>query len=103
MVNLRKSIIATTETEILGLRWATGGYFQVEGKKLRNLINASPAEIHSMSRAKIYGILSAYREHLPDFASITEPLREMLSNDAIPWTDEHTALAQRVGQQLLES
>lgn len=56
-----------------------------------------------MSRAKIYGILSIYREHLPDFASISEPIRELLSNDAIPWGDGHSALAKSIASQLLES
>lgn len=51
----------------------------------------------------MYGTLSIYREHLPDFASVSEPLRELLSNDAIAWTEEHTALTKSIAEQLLAS
>ena len=35
--------------------------------------------------ATLYGILSFYREYIPDFAAKTEPLWELLGNDATPW------------------
>jgi hypothetical protein len=50
-----------------------------------------PADkLASMSRSSLYGLLNFYREYLPTFAEITEPIRELLGQDAKPWTHSAT-------------
>lgn len=41
-----------------------------------------------MNRASLYGLLNFFREYVPTFAEMTEPLRELLGQDAKPWTEE---------------
>jgi hypothetical protein len=54
-----------------------------------------------MSRPKLYGILSIYREFVPDFASLTEDLRKLLSDDTLPWLPEHTRLVKLTAERIL--
>ncbi len=41
-----------------------------------------------MPRSHLYGLLNFYREYVPTFAEMTEPLRKLLSQDSQPWTDK---------------
>ena len=40
------------------------------------------------SGASLYGLLNFFREYVPTFAGLTEPLRSLLGQDASPWTQE---------------
>ena len=42
------------------------------------LLQKSGAELSRMNRASLYGLLNFFREYVPTFAEITEPLRELL-------------------------
>ena len=54
------------------------------------IAEASHEELASLSRPKLYGILSIYREFVPDFAALTEDLRLLLSDDSLEWEVSHT-------------
>ena len=41
-----------------------------------------------MSRPSLYGLLNFYCKYVPAFAEVTEPLRQLLGQDALPWTAE---------------
>ena len=36
----------------------------------------------------MYGLLNFYREYVPNFAEVSEPLRKLLSQDSLRWTPE---------------
>ena len=38
-----------------------------------------------MNRVLLYGLLNFFREYVPTFAELTEPIRELLGQDAKPW------------------
>jgi hypothetical protein len=54
-----------------------------------------------MNRSSLYGLLNFYREYVPTFAEATEPLRELLGQDAKPWTDAAGEAVRTVARQIL--
>jgi hypothetical protein len=56
-----------------------------------------------MNRASLYGLLNFYREYLPTFAELTEPIRELLGQDARPWTSAATEAVRTAARQITES
>lgn len=42
----------------------------------------SDDELARMNRASLYGLLNFFREYVPAFAEVTEPLRILLGQDA---------------------
>ena len=85
MINLAKSVLGTETAKGMGHIWKSGGYFTATGKKIKALLTMSDEAMDHRTPATLYGILSFYREYIPDFAAKTEPLRELLGNDATPW------------------
>lgn len=86
MVNLTKSVIAADSTKVMGHIWRAGGYFSATGKKLLALLEMEHQEVARKSASELFGVLNFYREYIPDFAAKTEPIRKLLSNDALLWT-----------------
>ncbi len=86
MINLKKSHLCQETLKILGHRWHSGGLWYPEPAKLQALKGSSEEEIRGMSRSHLYGLLNFYREYVPTFAEMTEPLRKLLSQDSKPWT-----------------
>ena len=41
-----------------------------------------------MNRLSLYGLLNFYRDYVPQFAELTEPIRKLLGQDATEWTEE---------------
>ena len=93
---MQKILRKNTSLKILGHRWRTGGYWLPEPGKLEKLLGSSPLELARMNRAALYGLLNFYREYVPHFAEVTEPIRRLLGNDARPWTDAATLAVQEV-------
>ncbi len=79
MINLKKSHLCQRTLKVLGHRWHSGGFWYPEPAKIEALKGASDEEIAEMPRSHHYGLLNFYREYVPTFAEITEPLRKLLS------------------------
>ena len=56
-----------------------------------------------MSRPSLYGLLNFYREYVPAFAELVEPLRRLLRQDARPWTKQAADSVCKVARRVLES
>ena len=70
---------------------------------MESLCVATSDQLAQMNRASLYGLLNFYREYLPTFAELTEPIRELLSQDASPWTEAATDAVRTVAQQITNS
>jgi hypothetical protein len=101
MVNLSKSVIAAHTTKVMGHIWRSGGYFTATGKKLLAISEMTHAELVAKKPHELFGLLNFYRDYLPDFAAKTEPIRLLLSNDARPWTEQHTVVLKELVQEVL--
>ena len=49
-----------------------------------------------MSRPSLYGLLNFYREYVPAFTELVEPLRRLLHQDARPWMKQAVESVQEV-------
>ena len=56
--------------------------------KLAALIEKMDGELARANRASLYGLLNFYREYVPAFTELVEPLRQLLGQDACPWMPE---------------
>ena len=96
MINLSKSQLVESSAKVLGHRWTSGGYWEPNVTKLEALAQASSEDLERMNRSSLYGLLNFFREYVPAFAELTEPLRQLLSQDATPWTPEAEAAVRTV-------
>ena len=78
MINLTKSQLVESTAKVLGHKWTSGGFWEPCVEKLEALAVQPAEKLASMSRSSLYGLLNFYREYLPTFAEITEPIRELL-------------------------
>ena len=101
MINLKKSTLCGQEQRILGHHWYSGGYWTPEPKKLESLMKMSDEQLQKCNRASLYGLLNFYREYVPNFAEITEPIRELLGSDSKPWTNKATEAVKMTLQKIL--
>ena len=53
-----------------------------------------------MNPSSLYGLLNFFREYVPTFAELTEPLRELLGQDAKPWTTAAEATVRDVANRI---
>jgi len=56
-----------------------------------------------MNRSSLYGLLNFFREYVPTFAELTEPLRQLLGQDARPWTVEAEEAVRTVAARIISS
>ena len=75
MINLKKSHLVEDSAKVLGHQWASGGFWAPNVAKLQALLGKTDHELGKMSRASLYGLLNFYREYVPAFAELVEPLR----------------------------
>ena len=86
MINLTKSQLVESSAKVLGHQWTSGGFWAPVTTKIEALQEASSAQLGKMNRSSLYGLLNFFREYVPTFAEMTEPLRQLLGQDAKPWT-----------------
>jgi hypothetical protein len=90
MINLTKSQLVESAAKILGHLWTAGGFWEPCTDKIEALTHVAEDKLAKMNRASLYGLLNFFREYVPTFAEMTEPLRELLGQDAKPWTSAAT-------------
>jgi hypothetical protein len=78
MINLTKSQLVESAAKVLGHQWTSGGYWTPVTTKIEALKEMSTEQLRKMNRASLYGLLNFFREYVPTFAEMTEPLRELL-------------------------
>ena len=64
--------------KVLGHHWESGGFWAPCTEKIEALRTTTDRELERMNRSALYGLLNFYREYVPTFAEMTEPLRALL-------------------------
>ena len=85
MINLKKSHLVEDSAKVLGHYWLMGGFWVPNVEKLQALVTKTNEKLGRMSHPLLYGLLN-YREYVPAFAKLVEPLRRLLQQDTCPWT-----------------
>ena len=75
-----------SSAKVLGHHWESGGFWSPCTDKIEALRTAPDDHLRKMNRASLFGLLNFFWEYVPTFAEITEPIRELLGQDARPWT-----------------
>ena len=88
MLNLCKSQLVQAVVQVLGHLWTSGGFWVPNITKLATLIEKMDGELAQVNWASLYGLLNFYREYVPAFAELVEPLRQLLGQDAHLWMPE---------------
>jgi hypothetical protein len=101
MVGPAKCKLGATEAEYMGEQWTSGGYFRPPTGKLAALLELTSEQLAEWPRAKLYGLLSYWRNYVPDFAAKTAKLRALLSQDAAPWGNEQADVVRHVVRDIL--
>jgi hypothetical protein len=72
-----------------------------EPAKLKELVEASTDKLRKLNRAALFGLLNFYREYVPQFAEVTEPIRRLLGDDCKSWTEVATTAVKEVASLIL--
>ena len=72
--NLHKSQLIQAAAQVLGHLWTSGGFWVPNVSKLAALIEKMEGELAWCNRVSFYGLLNFYREYVPAFAKLVEPL-----------------------------
>ena len=75
MINLRKSHLVQTKAKVLGHNWQSGGFWTPVTTKLEALMTKTHDEMSTINRASLCGLLNFYRDYVPRFAELTEPIQ----------------------------
>ena len=56
-----------------------------------------------MNRASLFGLLNFFREYVPLFSKVTKPLRQLLGQDAKPWTSKAGDAVRELARRVTET
>ena len=101
MLNLCKIQLVQAAAQVLGHLWTSGGFWAPNITKLAALIEKMDGELAQFNRASLYGLLNFYREYVPAFAELIEPLRQLLGQDAHLWMPEARECIREVVQHVI--
>ena len=82
MLELHKSQLVQAAAQVLGNLWTSGSFWVLKITKLTALMEKPDSELAQFNRASLYGLLNFYREYVPAFAELVEPLCQILHQDA---------------------
>ena len=102
MLNLCKSQLVQAAAQVLGHLWTSGGFWVPNVTKLAALIEKTDGELARVNRASLYGLLNFYREYVPAFAELVEPLRQLLGQDTRLWTPEAGECIREVARRVIK-
>ena len=60
-------------------------------------------KMSAMNRVSLYELLNFYWDYVPQFAELTEPIRQTLSQDSSEWTPTASAIVKRLAAFLVGS
>ena len=101
MLNLHKSQLVQAAAQVLRHLWTLGGFWAPNITKLTALMEKTDGELAQFNWASLYGLLNFYREYVPAFAELVEPLRQLLGQDAHPWMPEAGECIREVAQHVI--
>ena len=101
MLNLYKSQLVQAVALVLGHLWTSGSFWAPNVTKLAALIEKMDGELARFNCVSLYGLLNFYREYLPAFAKLVEPLRPLLGQDAHLWTPEARECVREVARHVI--
>ena len=67
------------------------------------MLDLSEEDLANTSQARLFGLLSYFRNYCPNFATRVTPLRKLVSNDALPWTSAHTKCFRELVQYVVDT
>ena len=102
MLNLCKSQLVQAAVQVLGHLWTSGGFWAPNVTKLAALIEKTDGELARFNRASLYGLLNFYREYVPAFTELVEPLGQLLGQDASPWMPEAGECIREVARHVIK-
>ena len=68
--------------QVFGHLWTLGGFWAPNTTKLTALMEKMDSEPAWFNWASLYGLLNFYKEYVPAFAELVEPLWQLLGQDA---------------------
>ena len=74
MLDLHKNQLVQAAVQVLGHLWTLGGFWVPNITKLTTLMEKLDGELAQFNWASLYGLLNFYREYVPAFAQLVEPL-----------------------------
>ena len=74
--------------QVLGHLWTLGSFWAPNITKLTAFIDKLDGELAQLNWASLYGLLNFYREYVPAFTKLVEPLCQPMGQDAQLWMQE---------------
>ena len=101
MLNLHKSQLVQATAQVLGHLWTLGGFWVPNVTKLTTLMGKIESKLAQFNQASLYGLLNFYREYVPAFTELVEPLHQLLGQDTHPWTPEARECIREVARHVI--
>lgn len=79
IINLKKYQLVETPAKILVHLWSSDGFWAPNTTKLEVLAGMPNAQLLRMNRASFYRLSNIFREYVPRFTELMDPLWGLLS------------------------